>query len=56
MMFCKNVKIEKRAGIWKEIKFEMQYICPMGVGGVFLASIVLCVAVAIVAEIVERIK
>ena len=55
-MFCKNVKIEKRAGIWKEIKFEMQYICPMGVGGVFLASIVLCVAVAIVAEIVERIK
>ena len=55
-MFCKNVKIEKRAGIWLEIKFEMQYICPMGVGGVFLASIVLCVAVAIVAEIVERIK
>jgi len=34
----------------------MQYICPMGVGGVFLASIALCVGVAIVAEIVERIK
>jgi len=28
----------------------------MGVGGVFFASIALCIGVAIVAEIVERIK
>jgi len=28
----------------------------MGVGGVFLASIALCVGIAIVVEIVERIK
>jgi len=55
-MLNNAVKIEKRAGFWLETKRQMQYLCHMGVGGVFLASIALCVAVAIVAEIVERIK
>lgn len=39
-----------------ETKHQMQYLCHMGVGGVFLASIALCIGVAIIAEIVERIK
>ncbi|MDG1685034.1 MAG: hypothetical protein P8H63_03275 [Flavobacteriaceae bacterium] len=39
-----------------ETKRQIQYLCHMGVGGVFLASIALCIGVAIVAEIVERIK
>ena len=41
---------------WLETKHQIHYLCHMGVGGVFLASIVLCIAVAVLAEIVERIK
>jgi hypothetical protein len=50
---CKNIKT---AGFWLKTKHQIQYLCGMGVGGVFLASIALCIGVAIVAEIVERIK
>jgi len=50
---CKN---RKKCWVLIKKKNQIQYLCNMGVGGVFLASIALCIGVAILAEIIERIK